>query len=244
MRRIVTGTLPVLLVLCPGPLGAQTQGFDRPKITVSGEAVVNVRPDRVVVNASVETMELDVATAKQRNADISRKVLAAARECGVPEKEMQTDYLSVDQRWDDYYKKQKLLGYVIRNHVAITLDDASRLEELTGKLLAAGAVSLGAVDFQASELKKHRDRAREMALLAAREKAEKMAAVLGEKLGGVLQITESPAPSPSWFRPGPTQNAMQNASPPPGGAGEVSDSVALGKIAVRATVSVTFELKR
>ena len=248
MRRIVTGTIPALLVLCPGLLRAQASGAERPRITVSGEAVVQVRPDRAVVSASVETVDLDVGVAKQRNAEISRKVLAAARECAVADKEIQTDYLSVDQRWDDYYKRQKLLGYVVRNHLAITLSDTSRLEELTDKLLAAGAVSLGGVDFQTGELRKHRDRAREMALQAAKEKAERMAAVLGEKLGPVLQITESPLPVPSWYRAGPSQNMSQNLAPsasaPPGGEGEASESVALGKIAIRAAVSVTFELKR
>jgi uncharacterized protein YggE len=240
--------IPALLVLCPSPLRAQGSGAERPRITVSGEAVVQVRPDRAVVSASVETMDLDVGVAKQRNAEISRKVLAAARECGAADKEIQTDYLSVDQRWDDYYKRQRLLGYVVRNHLAITLSDTSRLEELTDRLLAAGAVSLGGVDFQTSELRTHRDRAREMALRAAKEKAERMAAVLGENLGPVLQITESPLPVPSWYRAGPSQNVTQNvamnSSAPSGGAGEGSESVALGKIAIRAGVSVTFELKR
>ncbi len=247
MRRITTAALPALLFLCPGPLRAQAGAVERPRITVSGEAVVQVRPDRAVVSANVETVDLDVGVARQRNAEISRKVLAAARECGVADKEIQTDYLSVDQRWDDYYKKQRLLGYAVRNHLAITLSDASRLEELTDKLLAAGAVSLGGVEFQTSELRKHRDRAREMALQAAKEKAERMAAVLGEKLGPVLQITESPAPAPSWYRAGPTQNvqnATSNTGAPSGGAGEASESVALGKISVRAAVNVTFELKR
>ena len=35
-----------------------------------------------------------------------------------------------------------------------------------------------------------------------------------------------------------------NTGAPSGGAGEASESVALGKISVRAAVNVTFELKR
>jgi uncharacterized protein len=248
MRRIVQGLLGALVLLCPAVVRAEAA--ERPRITVTGEALVQVRPDRVVVDATVETMDLEVGAAKQRNVEAVRKALAAARECGVTEKEVQTDHLSVDQRWDDYYKKQKLLGWAARTHLVLTLSDPSRLDELTGKLLAAGAVSVSGVDFQTTGLKAHRQTAREMALLAAREKAEKMAAVLGEKLGGVQQISEIPAGSSSWYHggwwgsrsAGLSQNVSQNASPQ--GGGEGGEAIALGRIAIRASVSVTFELKR
>lgn len=225
---------------------------DRPRITVTGEAVVQTRPDRIVVHVGIETLDPEVVAAKQRNAEATKKVLAAAREFGVPDREMQTDFLSLDQRWDDWYKRQKFLGYVVRNQIVITLSDAARLEELIEKLLAAGAVSIEGIDFETSEYKKHREHARELALKAAREKAEKMSAVLGQTVGAPIQISETSIGSPmsffsSWWgygrNPSMSQNVAQSAS---GGekAGEGNDSIALGKISIRAAVSVTFELKR
>ena len=83
---------------------------------------------------------------------------------------------------------RSMIGHLLKAGHAMRIHTRTRAK--AEPLLAAGAVSLGAVDVQASELKKHRDRAREMALLAAREKAEKMAAVLGEKLGGYGQASK------------------------------------------------------
>ena len=105
------------------------------------------------------------------------------------------------------------------------------------------------LDESATEFKNHREHARELALLAAREKAEKMSAVLGQKVGAPLQIIDNGSPwwhYSSWSgwgygrSGGMTQNVAQNI---PGGGGEPSDTVALGKIGIRANVQVVFALK-
>lgn len=251
---MVRSLLTAFLVVSPALLqaGPPAGGDDRPKITVSGEAVVQTRPDRIVVRVAIETLDQEVVAAKQRNGETTKKVLAVARECGVPDKEMQTDFLFLEQRWDDWYKRQKFLGYVVRNQIVITLNDASRLEELIEKVLAAGAVSIQGIDFQTSEYRKHREHAREMALKAAREKAEKMAAVLGQTVGAPILISESLAGSPmsffsNWGGSGRSQAMSQNVAQNVSGgeaAGEGNESVAVGKISIRAAVFVTFELKR
>jgi uncharacterized protein YggE len=46
----------------------QSQGYDdRPKITVNGEAVVNVKPDKIVLTFGIETWNADIMTAKKKN---------------------------------------------------------------------------------------------------------------------------------------------------------------------------------
>ena len=58
-------------------------------------------------------------------------------------------------------------------------------------VLAAGVTNIHGIDFQTTEIKKYREQARELALKAAKEKAEKMAAVLGTIDRRPLQISES-----------------------------------------------------
>ena len=102
----------------------------------------------------------------------------------------------------------------------------------------------------------HRESARELALTAAREKAEKMAAVLGCAVGKPIAITETFGGGSwyfsSWYgwdgwgvrgygrSSGMSQNVIQDSSGPSRGT---SESMALGKISIRASVSVVFELK-
>ncbi|MBN1448543.1 MAG: SIMPL domain-containing protein, partial [Bacteroidetes bacterium] len=163
------------------------------------------------------------------------------------DKDIQTDQLSIEPRYRDGYRKEDFIGYFVRNTLAVTIADPKRLEAIVTEALDAGVNYIHGIDFQTTEYKKYREQAREMALLAAKEKAEKMAATLGQTIGRPLQISESYSGSPmgywsGWGRGragGMSQNVMQNI---PSDGGDITGSVALGKIAIRAGVSVTFQL--
>ena len=125
--------------------------------------------------------------------DIVKKVVALAKECGVPEKEIQTDHLVIrpgckDER--DPTSMQNPMGYHIRNSLMVTLSEVETVEQLIPSALAAGVTRLHGLDFQTTEFKKYREQARDLALKAAKEKAEKMSAVLGRTIGKPLWINE------------------------------------------------------
>jgi uncharacterized protein YggE len=225
---------------------------DRPRITVNGEAVVNVKPDKIAMTFGIETWDRDIGIAKQKNNDISRNAVAAMKGCGVPEKDIQTDYLSVEPRYKDDYHKKDFIGFFARNTFVVTLTEAGKVEELVTKVLQAGVNYIHGIDFETTELKKYREQARELALKAAKEKADKMASVLGQSVGAPVEIDENRSGSPWWhysswrgWGSGCYQSMSQNvAQEVPGGSGDISDTIALGKISIRANVAVTFELKR
>jgi uncharacterized protein len=246
-----------ILVLATLAVGTRTLGQqplnndDRPKITVNGEAVVNVTPDKIVVTLGIETSDKDISLAKQKNTEIMKKTVAAIKECGVAEKNIETDRLSIEPRWSDEYQQKKFFGYYVRNSIVVTLNDVAKVEELVTRVLQAGVTQLHGIDFQTTEFKNYREQARELALKAAREKAEKMAAVLGESIGHPLQISEGYGGS-SWGYGsgwgGGRSHAMAQtnayAEQPGTVPEEITDTIALGKLSIRANVTITFELKQ
>jgi uncharacterized protein YggE len=244
MTAMITGAALMLFA-------AQT--LSAGQISVTGEAVVNVKPDKITVALGIETWDGDIMTAKQKNNDILRKAVAAIKETGVQEKDIQTDNISIEPRYKDDYSKNKFIGYFVRNAFTVTLSDPGKVEGLVTGMLQSGVTHIHKIDFQTSELKKYREQARDLALKAAREKAEKMAASLGQSIGDPTQISESHSGYPCWYYSswgcgwgygrgqGMSQNVTQEA---PGSDGGVSDTVALGKISIRAGVSVSFELKK
>jgi uncharacterized protein YggE len=251
MKVLTLTAILVILFICPG-LAQQTQVYDnRPKITVNGEAVVRVNPDKIVVSLGIETWAEEIMYAKQKNNNILKKAITAIKELGIPEKNIQTDYLSVEPRYKDDYNKENFIGYFVRNIFAVTLTEPGKVEELVTKVLQAGVNYIHGIDFQTSEFKKYREQARDLALQAAREKAEKMAGVLGQSAGAPIEINENYSGSPwgyysSWSGwgygrgYGMSQNVLQEVQ---GRDSEISDTIALGKISIRANVAVTFELK-
>jgi uncharacterized protein len=233
----------------------QTSYDDRHRISVTGESLVNVAPDRILVTFGVDTRDLVLATAKQQNDAIVKKALAALKSMNIPDRDIQTDQLSIEQRFEtDGRGRQVFAGFTVRNMFVVSLSNPARVEGLIANALDAGVNYLLNVEFQTTELKKYREQARELAVRAAREKAEKMAAALGEKVGQALQIDEgnqnaaasyySSWSSSGWGAgaarggSGVSQNAVGMSS------GETVDTVALGKVGVRANVRVVFELIR
>ena len=230
----------------------QPPNVDQPKITVTGEALVYAKPDKIILNFGIETRDNQLLAAKQKNADIWKKAAAALKESGVPNKDVQTDYLSIEPRYKNYNEMEGPIGYVTRNMFVVTLADPAKVESLISQMLEVGVNRVNGVEFQTTEFKRHRESARELAIKAAQEKAEKLAAVLGCTVGKPLSITESHGGG-SWYYSswsgwgygrssgGMSQNVIQDTRG--SGGGEDPQSMALGKISIRAGVSVTFELK-
>jgi uncharacterized protein len=252
-------TLAGLLPAWGQHIAAENQSKTPGTISVAGEAVVYVQPDKIVVSLGVETWDAQLDAAKQQNDEIVKKAFAYLQKCGIEKKSIQMDQLSVHPTYDSDRRKYgvaAITGYSVSNAFTITLTDVSLMESVVTGALEAGVNHVHNVDFQTTELRKHRDKARQLAMKAACEKAKDMAAVCNQAIGRPRQITENPGSgggahywSWSWGGGynsssrdyGMYQNAAFNA--PTNAAGEGSDTIALGKIAVRANVSVVFELK-
>lgn len=243
--------VPLLIAITGSTMAAQQpSSAERPKITVTGEALVYAKPDKVIVNFGIETRDTQLLVAKQKNADIWKKAAAALKENGVPDKDVQTDYLSIEPRYKDYNQMDGPTGYATRNMFVVTLADPAKVETLISQMLDVGVNHVNGVEFQTTQFKQHRESARELALTAAKEKAEKMAAVLGCTVGKPVAVNETYSGG-SWYfsswsgwgygrSSGMSQNVIQDTR---GSGGAEPQSMALGKISIRAGVSVTFELK-
>jgi len=251
MRFLIITAIMIFIFI--HPLQAQRTQYceEHPRITVTGEAVVRVEPDKIIVSLGIETWDADIMLAKQKNSNILKKAIAAIKELGIADKDIQTDYLSVEPRYKDEYDKEHFIGYFVRNIFAVTLSEPGKVEELVTRILQTGVQYIHGIDFQTTEFKKYREQARDLALKAAREKAEKMAGALEQSIGAPIEINENYSGSPwgyysSWSgwgynrNYGMSQNVLQEVQ---GGGSEISDTIALGKISIRANVSVTFELK-
>ena len=253
MKTKVITTLLIVMAMC-SIRAQQTQLFDdRPKITVNGEAVVKVQPDQIIISFGIETWDKNIMVAKQENNKIMKKAVAVIKEYGIPDKDIQTDHLSIEPRYDSNYEKKNFIGYFVRNTFVVTVAEPDKVENLVTGVLQSGINYIHSINFQTTEFKKYREQARELAMNAAKEKAEKMAGSLGQLIGNPIQISEGYGGSNWWYYSSwngwgsgsrsnyMSQNVMQNIG---SGTGEISETIALGKISIKASVNVIFELKK
>jgi uncharacterized protein YggE len=216
-------------------------------ITVTGEAEVRVVPDEVILTVGVETEDRELVVAKHQNDTRVEQVIATANAYGIDPKYVQTDYIGIEPRYHDGYEKRDFIGFFVRKNVVVTLRDIGQFEDLLADLLDSGVNYVHGIQFRTTELREHRDLARDLAIKAAKEKAIALAGALGQQVGEPLVIQEEHS---GWYSGygawwgsswggGMTQNVIQNAGND-GFAGE--GSIAPGQIAIHARVSVSFEL--
>jgi uncharacterized protein YggE len=253
--RIVSGfgVLSVMLALVFA-LSAWTENqpaTPEPRlIAVTGDAEVRIVPDEVILTLGIETWDKNLDVAKRQNDEIVSKVLALTKDYDIDAQHVQTEYVSIEPRYrNGYYEERDFIGFFVRKTIVITLRDLSKFEDLLASALDAGVNYVQGIEFRTTELRKHRDEARALAIQAAQEKAIALAKELGQEVGDPHMIREERSGwwsgySAWWgFRGGGAvaQNIVQELG---GNAFAGESSVAPGQIGVTATVAVSFELTK
>jgi uncharacterized protein YggE len=250
----LTATAMLLLValFSAAPAAAQTAAPPDERaaprlVTTTGEAEVLVVPDEVVLTLGVETSDKNLGEAKRKNDAIVAAVLAAAQADGVDPKYLQTDHISIEPRYRDSYEQRDFVGYFVRKTIVMTLKDIEAFDAVLTDALEAGATYVHGIQFRTTELRKHRDAARALAIRAAHEKAVALAQELGQEVDEPYAIHEEQSGWWSsynswWGGPagGMTQNVIQETGSAPAGT---DGTLAPGQISVTARVSASFEME-
>jgi uncharacterized protein YggE len=250
MPRTAAFLLTLVLALLATDVVAQEQPPRIRSISTMGEAVVYVVPDEVIVTLGIETFHKDLDQAVRTSDEMAERLLPAIKGLGVETKHIQTQNLEVEVRYHDYNSSQfGVEGYVTRRMYTVTLKDTKLFERLVTTALKSGANRLLGFEYRTSELRKHRDEARKMAIRAAREKAVALTGELGCGLGKPNTIGEGYygyagmwSSRWNWGANAQAQVAAQAPGGGDGGAGDEGGIAPLGQIGVRAQINVTFEL--
>ena len=224
---------------------AFSQWRDQPGINVSGTAEVKVAPDEIYLKVGVETRDKQLDEARRLNDARVAQALAFLKTQAVEDKNIQTDFIGFEPVYDNDVSRTKPVVYIARKSIEVKLTKFEGFDGLLAGLLSSGITTVHGIEFRTSQLRKYRDEARAMAIRAAREKADAMAAELGVKRGKAYNVNVNDyggwtGPASGWGNrsSGPTsQNIVQNA----GGPSETGEeSFAAGQISVSATVGVLF----
>lgn len=183
----------------PSTASAPTTPDGARGVVVTGLGTVTGRPDvlRFTVGVEVSADTVDAALAQADAA--AERVLAALRDRGVPDADLQTASVQIHPRYDE--QGRTVTGYTMRQDVAVTLRDLGGAGATMGAAVTAGgdAARLSGVAFSLEDDAALLAGAREQAFAQARAKAEQYADLAGRDLGPVLSVRESvrhPGPQP------------------------------------------------
>lgn len=209
-----------------------------------------VIPDEVTFSLKAENINFDVNKAKEETDADVKKIVAIAQSYKIESSNIQTDYIRIGQRYGEYVtgKPREFKGYAVTQTITILLKNISRFESLLSDLVKAGISELGGVTFRASQMRTHMDRARALAMKAAKEKATALAGEIGQKIGKAVNITEVGMNVKAAYEDEDDGNTTSNNYRLPSSAeinASASDNqgtIAPGMISIIARVKVSFEL--
>jgi len=245
------------LILCgllsASPLSVLSAAERQRSINVSGEAEIQVAPDQIIISMAALNKEKTLDAAKKGNDGTVKSLINYFTETlKIEPKHVQTDYLSVNPVYYSCNRNDEREGrcdplkiqyYNLEKGIQVRLVDLTQYEVVIAKALALGVNKISNVQFITTELRKHKDKARELATIAAKEKAQAVAGALDMTVGKPISISLN---NVGWSYSGRrssramTQNVMVDQA---GGMGDGGSSLAVGQINVSASVNINFDMK-
>ncbi len=205
-------------------------------VRVVGTSEVKVVPDLAVISIGVEKQNASASLAKRAADDAARRILADLRANGIAEKDIQTTFLSLQPQFN-YRKGMRISYFVASQTLSITLRDLAQLDAVVESLIKAGANQLDSIEYQTGDLRKYRDQARDLAVKAAREKAQALAHALGQEVGKAYSIEEVAESSNQYSTSLLSNTSYEYANKRPAGP-----ATAVGEKKISASVVVSFDL--
>jgi uncharacterized protein YggE len=202
-----------------------------PALEVFGTANIKVNPDILIFSINVQTENNNVIYAKNENDKTVINVIDVLKYFGIQENDIQTSGLRINK---NYNYNENVKEFSISNSISFKLNDLSKYYELTAELIKIEHVFISYSTYDYSKMIETRRQARENALIAAKNKAEEMAAVLGQGIVKPLFVSEEQV---SDYYPNPFNASTQNEN-----LGNSYGVLKEGTINVTAKVKIVFEL--
>jgi uncharacterized protein YggE len=201
-------------------------------VTVSGTGREFVTPDMAQVRLGVLVQRPTVEEARTEAARAAQGVVAALREVGIPDADIQTSLLTLQPVYEyrDGATTPRIVAYEIRNGLKVTIRDLERVGRAIDGALAAGATTLDSVSLDVGDRTAAERQARDRAVRDARAKADTLVSAAGVRIEDVVSITENVS-TPPWPWQGETA------------AGDEGTPIAPGVSEVVVTVTVVYRIQ-
>jgi uncharacterized protein YggE len=243
-----TFALAGIFIMSLAVAGAQLSSMKHPvgqqgTITVSGDGEVTVKPDIATVTITVRESAATVAEAQEK---VESKVVAAINSLanlGVDEKDRKTTTYNVNPKYEyvsagGYATNPKIVGYEASQTVEIKIRKIDSAGDVVGALGAANITEISGPTFTVEDPDQVQEKAKELAIKEARDKAKETARALGVDLGEVIQFSEDQG----GYYPMYARDAVSTQAYGKGGALGPEVTLPTGENTVKSHVTITYNL--
>lgn len=208
------------------------------KITVSGTGEVYATPDVGLIDISVKTEGIDVATATNDNAVKMNNILSFIKSQGVEEKDIKTTGFNINPyyEWSDKTGKRTLTGYEVTQTINVKIRDLTKIGAIISGATEKGANDISSLSFIVDDDEKVKEDAKNLAIKDAKEKAKNLEKSLGVKMVKIVSFSDS-------FSTPYVYDYTNSYKMEAAGAGVVSPTIQTGENKITSTVTITYSFK-
>ena len=236
MKKIFALTFLFVMMICATTFAEE---IPPPIILVSGEGVVEAKPDRATISVGVVTREKNPSAVQAANARAASNVINSIVALGVERKNISTGNYSFNPVYRHHDNGKKTLdGYEATNSVTVIVDDLNLVGKIIDAALSHGANRVDSLNFGLRNKAAYQDEALRLAVLDAKRKAQVAAAALGKNILSVrnVSINSNSISAPRNYKMARSM-AMEDAA-------EFETPIESGTLTCSASVHVEFEISR
>jgi uncharacterized protein len=218
--------------------GGAASSANTTRVVVSGDALVQARPDTATISVAVVTQGQSALTAQQENARRSEAMVRALKAAAGAGAEVETSGYTLQPQYTYRENQPPLIkGYEARNTVSVTLGDLTKVGPVIDAATAAGANTIDNLAFTLRRDEPARDEALAKATREALRKAQVMALALGGRVGRIIEVQEA-----SVGRPVPIYDARAMRGQIASKEMMQATPVEIGTLDIRAQVQLVAEI--
>jgi uncharacterized protein len=194
-RRLlwITATLLAASALAgvgaPTLIRAESSDAKPGTISVNGTGSVTTEPDTAMLSLGVVTQGATAREAMENNSRAMAKVIDALKRAGLAAKDLQTQYVSLNPRYDQ--QGREVTGYDASNSVSASVRDLAQVGSVIDAGIAAGANNVSGPSLSREDRDKLYNDALEKAVADAKAKANVLARAAGVSVGAVQSVSET-----------------------------------------------------
>jgi uncharacterized protein YggE len=233
----VLGVLILAIILAIGAINRPNQYMDK-TISVSGEYTKSVAPNEAKIFIQIQTLNMDAAKSKNENAKLSNEAIAALKDAGVKDSEIETATFTITRKedWNQKDQENDFKGYQVTNVLKLTTANLDKVGDYIDAAVNNGANGINQVIFDLSEERQNEVKSQALAAASqnAKVKADAISKSLNIKLGKIKTVSES-----IYYQPYNYYAYDMKAA----GASESATSISPQNVDVGANVNVAYGIR-
>lgn len=179
-----------------------TNRYPNNVMTLTGQGAVTATPDLAVIRLGVQTTGYNLSRIQSDNAQVNQNIIQALNQAGYTD--IRTAQYTIDKAYDYQDGNQIDKGYTVRNLLEIRTNNVSQVGAIIDTAVEMGANIVESISFEVSNPQLYYQRALNLAVNDAMQKAKSIADNLRIRLisipSRIVENSASPAPVQEFQR--------------------------------------------